>query len=504
MPGRAGLLLVLLSALPAAADVVTTTDGKTLEGKVTSQDAEQVVIETTFDGTKTVPRAQVKSVDTSTPPLREQLEFRAEQAKDDVAKLWDLHKWMHEKGFKEDLRHVLDRIVELKPDDVRARKLLGHEKVDGTWMTPEQKAEHLKAKEEAALRAKGLVPYQGRWVTPEEKDALEKGMIRDGKDWVTEEEYHRRRGEQKVGGQWVRVGEKEGKDWSLEAAAGARVTLGYAWGPHFDVAYDVEADLAKKVLDACEAAYGAMRGALSPKDKDLPEVLGERLKVALFKKAPAYARFATWFGEKEKCDELVPGWARAVQKQHSFWWTHPERLTAVYQFPNTDKTFVSNAVHNVGLVLLTRYRLNYQFPPVWLREGFAYHLEMETLKYSQSYTLGRGGGTGGAPSGETPPWADSDKWRASLAALVAEGRDPPLKRLAAMTNDQMGYPELVKSWSLVECLVRWDAAKFKAFVDASKKDGAVEEDALRAAYGVGYRELDVKWRAYVTAGFKHV
>jgi hypothetical protein len=495
----AGLLL------PAAelvrADVVVLTDGKRLEGKVLEETDEHVVIETTFQGTRTVPRAKVRSVDTSTPPLREQLAARAREADGDPASLWELHGWARRQGFKEELGEIARRVVELDPGHARARRALGHERVGGQWVSPEEKAEKARLEEEAAMRAQGLVPHEGRWVTPEEKDALERGLRRDGDDWVTEEEWHRRRGEERVGDAWVRMGEKEGQAWATEASAGARIPLQYLWGPHFDVVHDLEPDLARRALDASEAAWVAMRRLLRPQGKDLPETAGERIRLVLFKRPPAYTRFAQWFGERYRCDDVAPGWSKAVVRQHSFWWTHPERVVGVYQFPNTDKTFTSNVVHDVGLVLLTRYRLNFQFSSVWLREGFAYHLEMETLGYSQSFTLGRGGTAGGA-GGEPPPWVDSERWRKTLAFAVGDQSDPPLRRLAAMTMDQFGYAELVKSWSVVEYLARWDPAKFKAFVDATKRSGVTEEEALREVYGVDYRELDERWRAWVAGGFR--
>jgi hypothetical protein len=496
------LALVGLSGPPARAHTVTLKSGKVFEGKVISQNDREVVIETTFDGRKTLARVDVASVDTSVPPLRDQLQFRASKA-DTAEARWDLYDWAKRKGFENELTYILEAIVDLKPNDRRARKLLGHKKVGGKWMSPEQEQEHLKRKFEAEQRAKGLVPYKGGWVTPEERDAREKGLMKDGDDWVTEEEYHRRRGEKLVDGKWIKLGFKEGKTWSLRVTREARVNLRYEWSPHYNVVTEVKGSLAKRIIKAAEKAFEVMRDVLEPSAQEYPETIEERIHLILCNKLPAYVRFSEWFDKTYDADSLVPGWALAVRRQHSWWWVQDLRTTGLYQFPNTDKTFVSNVVHNVGLILLTRYRYNYTFPTVWLREGFAYHVEMEALGYSQSFTLGRGGGSGGAAAGAKGPiWIDSAKWRGALKKLVADGQDPPLRRIARMTQDQFRYVELVKAWSVVEFLIRWDRTKFKAFMDASKVRDAAEEDALRKAYGVGYRDLDRKWREYVSAGFK--
>ena len=157
---------------PAAAHVVTTKDGKSYEGRVLADDAEQVVIETTFDGTKELRKADVAKVDTAVPPLREQLAFRLGQAKD-VPGLVDLATWAKAKGFKPEVELVWRKVLELDPQNGKARKALGHVRVGAAWLTPEEKAVADKAAADAAQRAKGLVEHQGRWVTPQEKEALE-------------------------------------------------------------------------------------------------------------------------------------------------------------------------------------------------------------------------------------------------------------------------------------------------------------------------------------------
>jgi len=506
MPLRSVCLLLAVMFLGggvASAHTVKMKDGTVHEGKVVSHDDKEVVIDTTFHGRKTLAKVDVMYTDTNTPPLREQLQFRANEAKDAEAR-WDLYKWARKKGFQEELTYILHAIIDLAPEDRRARKLLGHQKVDGKWMTSEEIKQAEKEKFEAEQRAKGLVPYEGEWVTKEEKEGREKGLKQDGDDWVTEEEWHRRRGEQFVDGKWIKVGQKEGKDLTAKIARATRVKVAYRWSPHFDAISEVKPALTQRVVDACEKAFTVMRSTLKPKEGDYPEGLEERIKLALCNKLPGYVRFSKWFDKTYDVDSLTPGWLRAIQRQHGWWHVQDERWTSVYKFPNTDKTFASNVVHNVGLILITRYKANYAFPSVWLREGFSYYLEMEAHGYTQSFTLGRGGGSGGAAAGTAGPvWADSGKWRAALQKLVADGMDPPLRRIAKMTVDQFRYEDLVKSWSVIECLVRLDPVRFRKFIDLSKDRTKKEEDALIEAYGMSYRKLDEKWRAYVTAGFKH-
>ena len=71
-----------------------------------------------------------------------------------------------------------------------------------------------------------------------------------------------------------------------------------------------------------------------------------------------------------------------------------------------------------------------------------------------------------------------------------------------MSQDQLGYPELVKAWSAVEFLIRLDREKFKTFIDGTKDRETTVDQALKAAYGMTWTRFDQQWRAFVTAGFK--
>ncbi len=498
--------LALVASIPflvdARADVVETKDGTVYEGEITKQGDAEIVIETTFDGVKTVSRDNVKRIDESVPPLRKQLAYRAGQAKNDVKALWKLHRWAKSAGFESELNEILEQIIKIKPKDVRARKYLGHIKIDGKWMSPEEKKQADEAAKVEEYKAKGLVEYKGEWVTPEERDARQKGMRKDGDTWVTDDEWHERRGYKKHEGKWVRVGEEAGKKFVKEAKFGSRLEYGYRWSGHVDVVYRIPGSMAERVAEAAEKAFTVFRRILRPTAEDLPDDGSERAFLMLFEKSEPYGAFADWFQKRVKANKLIPGWGDAVKRQHTFWWAQDPNLVCVYQFPNTDKTFVSNVVHSYSNVLLTRYKMNYKFPSQWLLQGFAYHLEMQSIGYSSTFTLGRGeDSVVGGGEGEILKWSDTAKWRDALKLAVAEGSDSPLRRIAKFGQANFRYPQLAKAWSVVEYLTRLSPEKFKKFIDLSKVRDKPEEDALQEAYGFDYRKLDRKWRAYVEAGF---
>ena len=491
---------LLCGAGAARADLVTTKDGKTFEGKVTVADADHVVIETTFEGTKEVLRSAVKSVDTTTPPLRSQLAYRLEHAAGDAAALTALVDWAKSMGFSKEIDDVWKALVAADPKNTKAHKALGHVKVGEVWMTPEEKAAADKAAEEAALRAKGLVPYDGRWVTPEEKAALEKGLKKDGDDWVTEDEWHRRRGETKVGRDWVRVGEKEGKAHAEAIATALSVSLEYLWGPHVDVVHELKPEEGKAVLDGAEKAITAFRSLLKPGEKDGLE--GWRIEIGCFQKPPTYARYVARFADENGVAKMkgFEGWARQAGRMPSFWWSDPVAAVGTSLSRDPVKTVVSTVCHDLVLVLLSRYKFNYRFSSLWLQEGIAYQAEMASIGYSTTYTVGRGKS---AASGlDLSAWQQSGKWKESLKTQVAAGQDSPLSRLTSAKAGELTLVDLVKCWSVVDWLVRLDPKKFKTFLDATKDNrDAPEVDALKAAYGFDWTGADTKWKAFVQGGF---
>lgn len=494
------MALACVAAATAWADVVTTTDGKILEGKVVSEDAEKVVIETTFGGTKELARASVKSVDTTTPPLRAQFAFRLGQAKD-VPSLLALVDWGKAKGFKDELLDVWKGVLTLDPAHVKAHKALGHVLVGKVWMSPEAKAAADKAAEEAGYRAKGLVEYQGRWVTPADKEALEKGLMKDGADWVTEEEFHLRRGESKVEGKWVRVGEAEAKAHGAVLSKELGETLTVAWSPHVDLVHDLEAPAAKAVLDATEKTVAAFYALLKPGPGDKFE--GLRIGLHCFQKAPTYARYCEWFA-KDAALATMPGfenWGRLAGRiRGCHWWPKPGPMVAAYVFPYTVPNLASFASHHAAVCLASRYRYSLKKPvSPWLVEGLAYALELEANGTTETFTVGRGGIAGG---GDPGPWQESAKWKDALKASVLGTQDTPFTRLEGFAEDQLQLPDLVKSWSLVTLLIRLDRAKFKPYFDALVSKDKSPDDALKEAYNLDPRGFEARWRTWVEGGFQ--
>ena len=81
---------------------------------------------------------------------------------DTVEGQWKLAQWCHEHELATQGKTHLRRVIELDPDNVDARRLLGYSKMEGKWMT-----------EEEWRTSQGYRRYKGQWKLPQEIELAE-------------------------------------------------------------------------------------------------------------------------------------------------------------------------------------------------------------------------------------------------------------------------------------------------------------------------------------------
>jgi len=147
-------------------DLVTLKSGRHWEGTITSDSGDKVVIDT-IGGPVTLSRSDISKIDRGPTRRQEYEQRRAALAQDDVSGHLALARWCRQQGLTREARYHFELVVALDPDNAEARRALGHEKVDGRWLTHDQ-----------AMAAKGLVRYKGRWLEPAEAERLSKEDLR--------------------------------------------------------------------------------------------------------------------------------------------------------------------------------------------------------------------------------------------------------------------------------------------------------------------------------------
>lgn len=151
----------LLLGAPAAADVVKTASGLTLEGTATKL-ADGSVSLATADGQVVLGAKEVVSVTPGDGPRTTFAREMKAAAPADAAAWYRFALRAEELGLTAERNDVYAKVIALAPDHAASRRALGHEKVDGVWMPAEE-----------ARRRKGFVLFAGEWRLPEELEATQ-------------------------------------------------------------------------------------------------------------------------------------------------------------------------------------------------------------------------------------------------------------------------------------------------------------------------------------------
>lgn len=159
------LFAVLSMLAPAAsAEVFVLAGGGRLTGDLlnpSESPRKQYVIQST-DGVKiTLDASRVKKVMRLRPDEAE-YERRAPLCPDTADAQWQLAQWCRDHKLSLQRQAHLRRVIELDPDHAEARRILGYTKIDGKWVTHEER-----------MIANGFVKRNGKWLLPQEIEIAE-------------------------------------------------------------------------------------------------------------------------------------------------------------------------------------------------------------------------------------------------------------------------------------------------------------------------------------------
>ena len=88
---------------------------------------------------------------------------------------WELAEWCKQNKLTAQRKVHLQRVIALDPEHEEARRALGYQRVDGKWMTRDER-----------MLKQGYVKYRGEWLTPEEVALREEksGQSALEKEWI--------------------------------------------------------------------------------------------------------------------------------------------------------------------------------------------------------------------------------------------------------------------------------------------------------------------------------
>jgi len=177
--GSLAVLAVVISAFcgVAGGEVFVLKHGGRVVGELLDPEQsprERYTIKTPGGGQIVLAASQVKEVLRQKPHEAEYESIRPRYP-DTVEGQWALAEWCREHLLLTQREKHLKRILELDPNNEKARRGLGYSQVDGQWTT----------QEEAMIR-QGYRRYKGRWRLPQEIELMEEERKTDlaEKEWI--------------------------------------------------------------------------------------------------------------------------------------------------------------------------------------------------------------------------------------------------------------------------------------------------------------------------------
>ena len=147
-------------------DLIRLKSGGEIRGEISQErgatTGPEVTISTLAGTSVTVAREQIEFV-TRRPLKIEEYESRAKRTPASVEAQWKLAEWCRTHNLRSQRDVHLENIVKLDPEHEKAHYGLKHTKVDGVWMTREER-----------MISQGYVWHKGRFMTPQEMELREK------------------------------------------------------------------------------------------------------------------------------------------------------------------------------------------------------------------------------------------------------------------------------------------------------------------------------------------
>ncbi|MSR73889.1 MAG: hypothetical protein EXS14_00230 [Planctomycetes bacterium] len=228
--------------------------------------------------------------------------------------------------------------------------------------------------------------------------------------------------------------------------------------------------------------------------------------VGLFAAKTGYDKYADWYDAKYK---PYPGFAENVKR--AVFWPQPTPRIATFTHlkPNTPESARNIFAHEIGHLLVMRWKYHNNFLPPWFEEGFACWIEAKALGRNNCYCFSGGYGDRATRLDKIND-IEWPKWKAAVAQQVKGKSDKALRNLVPMPLSDLAAPEMGKAWSVVDFMASQGGEKLLLFIEKFKahwpKDivfehnaakAEAQEKALNEVFGKDFDSFDAAWRAWV-------
>ncbi len=181
------ILLVLVAASSASADVIHLKSGQKIEGKILTDSGSTISVQTKF-GSMTIERSKIESIEYQRLP-KEEVKARLVAAGTDAAKLYEVALYAEAQKLKKEHKEILEQVVAHDPNHLGAREALGHVSFDGQWFATPEEVEAYKADLTDQMKERGRVLYKGKWIKEDTAKRLQGFELYNGQ-WLRWKEIY--------------------------------------------------------------------------------------------------------------------------------------------------------------------------------------------------------------------------------------------------------------------------------------------------------------------------
>ena len=487
---RLALLVSAVAAFAPAllADVIVLKSGEKLEGKIISETATSLRIETPF-GTTDVERTRVAKIERGQTPKDKYTERKAALKAGDVAGRWELALFCKENKLTKEWKKLLEEILAIDPQHDQANREVGRIQYDGKWFTKEA-LEKYKDEERKKMEAAGMVLHDGRWMT-EAEAMTAKGFVQLEGKWVSKEEVERL--------QAIR-------DWKATFGTDLNIVT----TDHFELRTPLPPEDFQEILDLCESAHAEFVALAKPDEKELKfmdpaQSLYSRIYVYVHDSPGSVTQFIE-SGYIRR--HYVPLTVLEDQKDaDNFSVYFPIPLIVLSEgrhlksSESRDMNQAGMALVHLGQILIRRLKRGGGLCG-WAEAGMGHWAEGEFNGYATLSIVEYPHYEPFVDKWSQDGWESFPRWKDNLTNPAEAGRLPSLSDLMEKPVEELTVAEEAKAWSMVLFLLETRADKFFDFVRASKTKFQDELVTNTRAFNDAFApetmgQIDAAWAEWV-------
>ncbi|MFH0946561.1 MAG: hypothetical protein V2A76_15300 [Planctomycetota bacterium] len=464
------------------ADIIHMKSGQKVEGKIVSDGASALVVETKF-GRMSFDRSKIDRIEYQRLPV-EEVRHRREAAGNDPVKLYEVALYAQEQKLTEEYRKILEEVLQYDSNHAAANAALGKTFYDGQWFTPEELDKHLNQLSEQ-MKARGKVLHEGKW--------------------VNEDTAKRLQGFELYKGQWLRWKEIYTLQSQEKMPELLGLTLKIRDSEHFTLRSNLDEETQKEILEVVEMAWDHFFEVFQPTEKEAYIMGFYPIPIYVLPDPNAVTKFVEPNGYMIQLYNPPKGINERYLDANSFpvFFPRPLIVTSEGRHLKGGGNRITSQIgfisHYTGNLLVRRFKRGGMVPG-WVETGMSHYYEGMLNGY-QTLSI-----TEYVGYEHIEKWDMTlqtfPQWYTRMADPDFRRTLPSLKSIRGKIAEELNAFELVKAYFMTYWLMETRQKTFVDYIRAAFEEKfeirvrTTEEEAFEQAFGVPCDELEAQFEEW--------